>query len=74
MARQRALRVGALNIKTEPEDPGTYASLVRRAYKTESAAPFWGNKFGVIGSLAEEKLEDGQISSAARSMCSRKST
>src|SRR5262249_39559829 len=60
MARDRMLRVGALNIKTMPESADTYAALLRRAHGTRLAVRFRGNRFGMVGSLTEEEFKKGE--------------
>jgi hypothetical protein len=58
MGKMKTLKVGALNIKTQPNSETDYINLFRDAHLTEKAKKVWGSDWGTIGTLREVKVDE----------------
>lgn len=54
MARQQVLKVGVLNIKTQPHSPEQYIELFRKTFMNSSPGKIRGSDWGMIGTLRED--------------------
>lgn len=61
MARQKQMKVGALNIVTHTHTTLKYAQLFAAAYATEKAVKIRGNDWGLLASMYPSKVEDQQV-------------
>lgn len=49
---ERVIRLGALNVVTQPHSTSGYVNLIRRVYERRQAARVRGDRFGMISTLA----------------------
>ena len=55
MARMRVLKVGVLNIKTQPHSPEKYTNLFMKTHSISIPGKIRGSDWGMIGTLRETK-------------------
>ena len=61
MARKKKLRVGVLNIKTQPHTSDNYNSLFQTTFESKIAGKVWGTDRGIFGTMRIGKDGDEPI-------------
>lgn len=61
MGNERALYLGALNVKTQPHSTEEYINLFKTVFTTGQAAKIWGPNWGLFGSMFSEEFGDSVL-------------
>lgn len=60
MARLKMLKIGVINIKTQPHSTDNYSNLLNSTYKLAEPGKIRGSDWGMIGSLRRNKIDEDE--------------